>query len=319
VHLRPCAGEAEWPRLVAIWRSSVEATHHFLTAADIEDIQAQLIPTYLPAVEITVAETSAGIVGFSGLAAGTLEMLFVDAAARGSGAGSALLQQAISADPSLTVDVNEQNPEALGFYLHHGFRVVGRSATDEAGRPFPLLHLARSHPEELPPPTVIVVMGVAGSGKSTLAAALAASLGWEFQEGDDLHPAANIAKMAAGQALNDDDRDPWLDRVSAWIVAHLQTATPGVITCSALKRRYRDRLAAAGVVFVQLHLEPAVIAERLARRTGHFLDASLLDSQLAILEPVAADEAGVVVAADQGPAAVVAAVMARLALNSATE
>jgi len=312
--LRPGDGEAEWPRLVAIWRSAVEATHSFLSPADIDAIESQLVQTYLPAVEITVAQTPQGIVGFSGLAAGKLEMLFVDADSRGAGAGSALLRHAMAVHPKLSLDVNEQNPEALGFYLHHGFRVIGRSPTDEEGRPFPLLHLSSGRPEV---PTVIVVMGVAGSGKSTVAAALATSLDWEFQEGDDLHPAANVAKMAAGEALTDDDREPWLGRIGDWISARLQAQAPGVITCSALKRQYRGHLASPGVVFVHLHLERAAIAERLAHRTGHFMNAALLDSQLNTFEPLTSDEAGLVVAANQGSATVVAEVIDRLGLISA--
>lgn len=144
VRLRSCRDQAEWPTLVAIWRRAVEATHRFLTAADIDQIESQLIPNYLPAVALTVAENERGIVGFSGIADGKLEMLFVDADTRGGGVGTALLRDAIAAHPDLLVDVNEQNPEALGFYRHHGFDVVARSETDADGRPFPLLHLARS-------------------------------------------------------------------------------------------------------------------------------------------------------------------------------
>jgi len=146
--LRSCRDQAKWPRLVAIWRGAVESTHHFLTTADIDQIEQQLIPNYLPSVWLTVAQTDRGIVGFSGIADGKLETLFVDAGARGSGAGTALLRHAIDAHPALLVDVNEQNPEALGFYLHHGFQVIGRSETDAQGRPFPLLHLARSAQRE---------------------------------------------------------------------------------------------------------------------------------------------------------------------------
>lgn len=299
---------------MAIWRSAVEATHHFLTPADIDDLERQLALQYLSAVEITVAETPEGIVGFAGLAAGKLEMLFVDADARGSGVGSALLRHAIAAYPRLSLDVNEQNPAALRFYLNHGFEVIGRSPTDAEGRPFPLLHLKLGRPGG-GEPVVIVVMGVAGTGKSTLAAALAASLAWEFQEGDDLHPASNIAKMAAGEALTDDDREPWLDRISAWIDTRLQTRIPAVITCSALKRRYRDRLAAPGVAFVHVNLDRETIAKRLAQRTGHFMDASLLESQLEILEPLASDEAGLVTDGNEPIEQAAAAVIGRLGLT----
>ncbi|MCG2806601.1 MAG: acetyltransferase [Propionicimonas sp.] len=315
VRLRRCNGEAEWLRLVEIWRSAVEATHDFLSAADIDAIERQLPQTYLPNVEITVAETPQGIAGFSGLAAGKLEMIFVDANFRGAGVGSALLRHAVAVHPNLSLDVNEQNLEALGFYLHHGFRVVGRSTTDEAGRPFPLLHLALGRPEVGEMPVVIVVMGATGTGKSTLAAALATSLAWEFQEGDDLHPASNIAKMAAGEALSDDDREPWLDRISAWIETRLQTQLPAVITCSALKRQYRDRLAAAGVAFVHLNPDRETIANRLAQRTGHFMDASLLESQLELLEPLASDEVGLVVDGNEQTGPLAASVIGRLGLT----
>ena len=90
---------------------------------------------------------------------------------------------------------------------------------------------------------VLVIMGVSGSGKSTVAAILAGHLGWDLQEGDDLHPGTNVDKMAAGIALTDDDRWPWLDRVADWIRDHTMAGVPGIITCSALKRVYRDRVA----------------------------------------------------------------------------
>jgi gluconokinase len=98
--------------------------------------------------------------------------------------------------------------------------------------------------------TVLVLMGVSGSGKSTVAGLLAGRLSWDLEEGDDLHPAANVAKMAAGHPLTDEDRRPWLDRVAAWIRHRAEAGRPGIITCSALKRSYRDRLRAPGVVFV---------------------------------------------------------------------
>lgn len=141
-------------------------------------------------------------------------------------------------------------------------------------------------------PTVLVVMGVSGVGKSTLAKALAERLGWDFQEGDDLHPAANIAKMKAGIPLTDADRGPWLDAIAAWIDRQLGAGRPGVITCSALKRAYRDRLDAGRplVVFVFDHLDEKAAAERIAGRKGHFMPPSLLASQFADLEPPGPDE-----------------------------
>jgi len=141
-------------------------------------------------------------------------------------------------------------------------------------------------------PPVVVVMGVSASGKSTLGAALAQRLGWAFQEGDDLHPAANVARMAAGQPLDDADRAPWLDRVADWIAQRSAAGEGGVITCSALKRAYRDRLRAAraDLAFVLPDPPEAVLRARIAGRRGHFMPPSLLDSQLRTLERPAADE-----------------------------
>ena len=152
------------------------------------------------------------------------------------------------------------------------------------------------------PPQVLVVMGVAGSGKTTIAVPLARRLGWSFMEGDDLHPPANVAKMHSGRPLNDEDRWPWLDAVAGWIDARLAAHEPGIITCSALKRSYRDRIIGArkGVRLIFLHADRALLAERLARRTGHFMPPSLLDSQIATLEPPTADERPISV--DLGPA-----------------
>ncbi len=151
------------------------------------------------------------------------------------------------------------------------------------------------------PPQILVVMGVSGSGKTTIAVPLAARLGWVFLEGDDLHPPANVAKMHAGRPLDDEDRWPWLDAIAAWIDARQAAGEPGVVTCSALKRAYRDRLIGArqGVRLVYLHADRALLAERLAHRTGHFMPASLLDSQIATLEPPAPEEHALSV--DLGP------------------
>ena len=145
--------------------------------------------------------------------------------------------------------------------------------------------------------SVLVVMGVSGVGKSTLGEALAAHLGWPFQEGDALHPAANIAKMKAGQPLTDADRLPWLDAIGAWIDGQLGRGRCGVITCSALKRAYRDRLTRGrlGVTFVFIQLDQAAVAARLAGRKGHFMPPSLLASQFADLEPPGPDEPVIVV------------------------
>lgn len=162
---------------------------------------------------------------------------------------------------------------------------------------------------------ILVFMGPAGTGKSTVAAMLAGRLGWDFQEGDDLHPAANVAKMAAGHALNDDDRWPWLDRVAAWIDGEIAAGRPGVITCSALKRSYRDVLRRADVTFVLLMGDPALILDRLLRRQGHFMPPSLLRSQFDALEIPDADERAIHVDLDLTPQQQVDAVLAELHLS----
>jgi gluconokinase len=156
----------------------------------------------------------------------------------------------------------------------------------------------------------LVVMGVSGAGKSAVGERLAATLGVPFAEGDTLHPAANVAKMTAGQPLDDADRAPWLDRVAAWLGAH----DAGVITCSALKRSYRDRLRAAApdACFVLLNASAPVLRERIGNRPGHFMPAALLDSQLATLEPLDPDERGLTVRSADSVAATAAVVIARL-------
>ncbi|MFC9518930.1 GNAT family N-acetyltransferase [Nocardiaceae bacterium NPDC056970] len=141
--LRPCRGSTEWPTLVRIWRSAVEATHHFLAPEDIAFFESRMASDYLPAVDLTVADVDGVPAGFSGIAGDSLEMLFVDDAYRGRGVGSALLERALADRPDLILDVNEQNPQAVGFYEHHGFVTLRRSATDADGRPFPILHMAR--------------------------------------------------------------------------------------------------------------------------------------------------------------------------------
>ena len=141
-------------------------------------------------------------------------------------------------------------------------------------------------------PVVLVVMGVSGSGKSTIGTMLATRLGWAFEEGDSLHPAANVAKMAAGHPLTDEDRWPWLAKVADWIDAQLDAGANGVITCSALKRSYRDLInrRGSGVEFVYLEVNRAELEQRVENRPEHFMPASLLDSQLDTLEPPTKDE-----------------------------
>jgi carbohydrate kinase (thermoresistant glucokinase family) len=141
--------------------------------------------------------------------------------------------------------------------------------------------------------TVLVLMGVSGCGKSTIAALLAGRLGWPFAEGDDMHPAENVAKMHAGHALTDEDRWPWLHRIGVWIDEQIAAGCSAIVTCSALKRSYRDLLRRDEVTFVYLHGEYDQIARRLAARHGHFMPSTLLDSQFADLEEPTADEQAV--------------------------
>jgi carbohydrate kinase (thermoresistant glucokinase family) len=163
--------------------------------------------------------------------------------------------------------------------------------------------------------TVLVLMGVSGSGKTALAEALVARLGWRFQEGDALHPPANVEKMRSGRPLDDADRWPWLDRIAAWIDARLAARESGVITCSALKRAYRARIIGGrrDVRLLFLTASPALLAERVARRRHEYMPASLLESQLRTLEPPGADEDPIVLSVDRPIADLVEQVMAALA------
>jgi gluconokinase len=131
----------------------------------------------------------------------------------------------------------------------------------------------------------IVVMGMAGAGKSTFGRALANALGVDFKEGDELHPRANVEKMSAGVPLSDADRAPWLDAVAAWLSSRRDGSAGGVVSCSALRRRYRDRLRAAGPLrFIFLDLSRELARERLRTRSGHFMPESLIESQWETLE-----------------------------------
>jgi len=163
----------------------------------------------------------------------------------------------------------------------------------------------------------LVVMGVTGCGKTTLAALLGQRLGWPVAEADEFHPAANIAKMRAGVPLTDADRGPWLAAIRGWLDATAATGRAGIVTCSALKRGYRDglRSATGGVRFVHLTGDPATLAARMQRRAGHFMPASLLPSQLQALEPLGADEDGVTLANDTTPDDLAERVMAAFCLT----
>ena len=147
-------------------------------------------------------------------------------------------------------------------------------------------------PPPHPPPVVVVVMGVSGCGKSTLGAQLAAALGVPFIEGDGLHPPHNVALMAAGTPLTDADRADWLLSIAARLGQAHAAGQGLVVSCSALKRRYREQLRAAcpGLRLVHLHGSADQLRRRLQGRTGHYMPASLLDSQLSALQPPGADE-----------------------------
>ncbi|MGW7433812.1 gluconokinase [Streptomyces sp. NPDC054861] len=161
-------------------------------------------------------------------------------------------------------------------------------------------------------PLVVVVMGVAGTGKTTIGPLVADALGVPYAEGDDFHPPANVAKMSAGVPLDDEDRGPWLDAIGRW--AHGRVGLGGVVSSSALKRIYRDRLRAAAPGAVFLHLTGAreLIERRMAERKGHFMPTALLDSQFATLQPLADDEAGVAVDVSGSPEEIAARAVAAL-------
>jgi gluconokinase len=164
--------------------------------------------------------------------------------------------------------------------------------------------------------TGLVVMGVSGAGKTTVAGLLADRLGWAFAEADDFHPRKNIEKMRAGTPLTDADRRPWLRAIAAWLAAWADAGENAVVTCSALKRAYRDVLRDAGprIRFVHLDGDRDTLARRLGGRSGHFMPPALLGSQLADLEPLGADEDGVVVDIAGPPEEVAADALRRLGL-----
>jgi carbohydrate kinase (thermoresistant glucokinase family) len=167
------------------------------------------------------------------------------------------------------------------------------------------------------PPAILVLMGVSGSGKTTVAQVLAERLGWRLVEGDDLHPPANVAKMHSGIPLEDADRWPWLDAIAALIREWRAADGHGLITCSALKKSYRQRLTGGepGVCFVYLKGSRDLLGQRLAARRGHFMPASLLDSQFATLQEPEADEPAVVVDVSGDPESIAAEVIRRLGLE----
>jgi gluconokinase len=165
---------------------------------------------------------------------------------------------------------------------------------------------------------ILIVAGVSGSGKTTVGSMLAGRLGWRFADADGFHPAANIAKMRAGVPLTDEDRQPWLRAIEAWMDERISRGEPAVVTCSALKRAYRDALLdgrpQAGLVF--LAVDRDVVARRLTARHGHFFPSQLLDSQFEALEPVGPGERAVSIVPADDPAQTVADILAVFRLDA---
>jgi gluconokinase len=167
---------------------------------------------------------------------------------------------------------------------------------------------------EQPATTTIVVMGVSGAGKSTVAAELVRRLGWDFAEGDEFHPAANVEKMHSGHPLTDEDRWPWLRSLAAWIGEHEAAGKSAVVTCSALRRSYRDVLCEGhpSVWFAHVRAAPDLIQRRVEARQGHYMPPSLLGSQLETLEPLEPDEPGAQISGVDPPAQVAELVLQAL-------
>ena len=170
-------------------------------------------------------------------------------------------------------------------------------------------------------PLVLVLMGVSGCGKSTTGAALSKALGWPFRDADSFHPEANIDKMSRGIPLTDEDRMPWLAAIAQWIDERRERAGPGIVSCSALKRAYRQRIIGARdrVRLVYLKGDMDLIGRRVQARKQHFMPATLLESQFATLEEPRADERPVIVNVAMSPRRVVCAILDALGLEAGSE
>jgi len=169
--------------------------------------------------------------------------------------------------------------------------------------------------QSVPGVAAVVVMGVSGAGKSTVGRIIAAQLGCPFRDADSFHPAANIEKMSRGEPLTDDDRWPWLQAIAAWIAEHRAAGTTCVVTCSALKRAYRDTVTekqSADVRLVYLKGDFELIEARLKARKGHFMPPALLQSQFGALEEPGKDEHAITVSIDATPEEIAAKVLQQL-------